>query len=275
MFGRTHKQVLGLALASAALVLAGLGLMVNTAMADSELAQKATNPIGDMIQVQLQYQRGEDIYNLGGSSDVGIVQPVIPFDLPFESVPKLITRTTIPYVSTPDLPGTGSVDGLGDTVLLAFALPKLESQGQLLGLGPALLIPTATEDETGADKWAAGPAAVYINLKTKGFMWGGLAYAYWDFAGDDDRADVSQYYIQPIANKYLPGGWYVGLQDVPWSYNDETDEWNLPIGPRVGKVTKIGNQSVNIFGGVYYNNEETTGTAEWTYKLSLSLLFPQ
>lgn len=250
----------------------GLALLMGPVMA-SDLAQKATNPIGDMVQVQLQYQHGADIYDLGGNSDVGIIQPVIPFDLPFESVPKMITRTTIPYVSTPDLPGSGSVDGLGDTVFLGFFLPKLEAKGQMIGIGPALLLPTATEDETGADKWAAGPAAVYINLEKKGFMWGALAYGYWDFAGDDDREHVAQYNIQPIANKFLPGGWYVGLQDIPWTYNDVTDEWFMPIGPRVGKVTKIGDQSVNIFGGTYYSPVSTTGTAEWTFKLSLSLLF--
>ena len=251
-----------------------VGLMSGSVLAD-DLASKATNPVGDMIQVQLQYQHGSNIYDLDGDSDVGIVQPVIPFDLPWESVPKLITRTTVPYVSTPDLPGSGSVNGLGDTVFLGFFLPKLESKGEIFGIGPALLLPTATEDETGTGKWAAGPAAVYVNLKKKGFMWGGMAYGYWDFAGDDDRDYVAQYNIQPIANKFFPGGWYVGLQDVPWTYNDNTDKWFLPIGPRVGKVVHFGKQAVNIFGGAYYNPVDTTGTAEWTFKLSISLLFPE
>lgn len=250
------------------------GMMSASVLAD-DMATKATNPIGDIIQVQLQYQRGENIYDLDGRSDVGIVQPVIPFDLPFESVPKMITRTTIPYVSTPDLPGTGSVDGLGDTVLLALALPKMKTQGHMLGIGPALGIPTATEDETGSDAWSLGPAAVYINLQTKKLMWGGLFYGLWDFAGDDDRDDVSQINVQPVLNKYFEGGWYVGLQDIPWTYNDETGDWFLPIGPRLGKTTKIGDQPVNIFMGAYYNPEDTAGTAEWTFKLSLSLLFPR
>jgi hypothetical protein len=250
-------------------------LLPQGAHASEELAAKATNPVGDMVQVQFQYQHGTDIYDLDGSSDAYIVQPVIPFDLPFESVPKMITRTTIPYVDTPDLlPDGNSVDGLGDTVFLGFLLPKLDSEGQMFGLGPALLLPTATEDETGSDKWAAGPAAVYINLQKKGLMWGGLVYGYWDVAGDDDREHVASYSVQPIVNKFFPGGWYVGLQDIPWTYNDRTDEWFLPIGPRVGKVTQIGDQKLNIFGGAYYNPEDTTGTAEWTFKFSVSLLFP-
>ena len=102
-------------------------------------------------------------------------------------MPKMITRTTIPYVRTPDLPGVGSKKGLGDTVVLAFGLPKLEAKGQMLGIGPALLLPTATKDETGTEKWAAGPAAVYVNMQHKKIMWGGLFYGLWDYAGSNPR----------------------------------------------------------------------------------------
>lgn len=248
--------------------------LLGSARADSDLASNATNPIGDIMQLQLQYTYGPEIYDLDGESHVGVVQPIIPFDLPFESVPQLITRTTIPYVSTPDLPGSGSVDGLGDTVFLSFLMPKLRSKGQMFGFGPALLLPTATEDETGTEKWAIGPDAAYINLQTKGWMWGLLTWAYWDFAGDDDREHVAQYNIQPVLYEFFPKGWYVGLLDIPWTYDDNTDKWNVPIGPRVGRVTKIGQQSMNIFTGAYYNPADTTGTAKWAIKLSFSFLFP-
>ena len=240
----------------------------------NDLAATATNPIGDLVQVQLQYQYSPQIHGLDGDSHVGIVQPVIPFELPWKSVPTMITRTTIPYVSTPDLPGSGSVNGLGDTVVLALALPKLKTKGHMLGIGPALLAPTASKDETGSNAWALGPAAVYINLRTEKLMWGALGYGYWDVGGGD-RDEVSVLNVQPILNKYFNDGWYLGLQDAPWTYNGETGDWSLPIGPRLGKVTKIGNQSVNVFAGAYYNPEDSTGNAEWTFKFSLSLLFPK
>ena len=34
-------------------------------------------------------------------------------------------------------------------------------------------------------------------------------------------------------------------------YDGNTKEWNMPIRPRFGKVTKLGNQHLNIFGGTY------------------------
>lgn len=261
---------------------AGLGCLVGMLAlpwqaSASELAQAATNPIGDLVQVQVQYQHGSNINDLDGNSDAYILQPVVPFDLPFKSAPKMVTRLTIPYVSTPDLPGSGSVDGFGDSVLLAFVLPKLDSKGQLLGIGPAIGIPTGNKEETGTDAWSLGPAAVYVNTRTKKTLWGALVYGLWDVGGEDDHDDVSQFNIQPIYNKYFNDGWYLGLQDLAWTYNDETDKWFVPIGPRLGKVTKIGSQHMNIFGGAYYNagDDDNVGAAEWTFKLSFSFLFPK
>ena len=242
---------------------------------NADLASTATNPIGDMVQLQFQSLYSPSTWGMDGHSYAGIVQPVVPFDLPWKSMPKLITRTTIPYVGTPDLPGVGSKNGLGDTVVLAFGLPKLDAKGQMFGIGPALLLPTATEDETGTGKWAGGPASVYINMQTKGLMWGVMGYGLWDFAGDSDRGYVSQFNVQPVLNKYFDGGWYLGIQDLTWVYDGKANKWNLPMGPRLGRVTKIGDQAVNIFGGAYYNPVSSVGTSRWSFKLSLSLLFPE
>lgn len=240
------------------------------------LASKATNPVGDMIQVQNQFQYSGNVYNMDGYTQVGIVQPVIPVDLPFKWMPKMITRTTVPYIRSPDLPGVGTQSGLGDTVLLAFGLPEFGLKGQMIGFGPALSFPTATEDELGSEQWSAGPAMVYVDLRTKGQMTGFMFYGLWNFAGEDDRENVAQFNIQPIFNKFFPGGWYAGIQDVPWTYNDTTDKWTLPIGARLGKVVHFGKQAVNIFGAAYYNPvDDNPGAAEWTAKLSVSFLFPE
>ena len=106
-------------------------------------------------------------------------------------------------------------------------------------------------------------------------MRGGLLYGLWDFASSDKRDHVNQINVQPIINKYFDKGWYLGLQDVPWVYDDNTEEWNMPTCRWFGKVTKFGEQHLNIFGGAYYNAESTAGAGKWTFKLSVSLLFPK
>ena len=46
-------------------------------------------------------------------------------------------------------------------------------------------------------------------------------------------------------------------------YDGNTKEWNMPIGPRLDKVTKLGNQHLNIFGGTYNNAESIADTGKW------------
>jgi hypothetical protein len=80
-----------------------------------------------MIQFQVQDVYNWENHNSGGYGNNVIIQPVVPIPMPWEAVPMLITRTTIPYVSTPDLgPGVNRKHGFGDTSLLGLFTPKLQ-----------------------------------------------------------------------------------------------------------------------------------------------------
>jgi hypothetical protein len=57
----------------------------------------------------------------------------------------------------------GDQFGLGDTVQSLFFSPREPGpRGWIWGVGPALLLPTATEDVLGADQWGAGPTGVVL-----------------------------------------------------------------------------------------------------------------
>ena len=83
--------------------------------------------------------------------------------------------------------------------------------------------------------------------------------------------------VQPIVTKHFSGGWYASLPDVPQTYNFKTNNWNLQLGPRVGKVTKFGKQAVNLFGQVTYNSldHDDEVAADWSFKVNMTLLFPK
>ena len=132
------------------------------------LAAAATNPISNLIQFQMQNSYSPHSYNASGYSNIGIIQPVIPVKLGWEKVPLLVTRTTLPYISTPDLDeGVGRKDGFGDIVAQGYFLPKLKTKGVMAGLGYNLTIPSAGDnDYVGSGKWSLGPGAVYFNLQT-------------------------------------------------------------------------------------------------------------
>jgi len=243
------------------------------------LAGAATNPIANLVQFQIQNQYTPSNNNVSGSSNAFILQPVIPIKLSSEAVPLLVTRTTLPYINTPDFDGgVGTQEGFGDLVAQGYFIPKLESKGVMVGFGYNLTVPTAgSNDFTGSGKWSLGPGFVYFNLRTPDFQWGILNYSSFSFASQDSsRSHVSETNLQPIATWHWGEGWYAGTPDIPQTYNFRTEHWTTALGGRVGKVLKWGHQPVNLFGQATYNSEDHDNeiSPEWSYKVNLTFLFP-
>jgi hypothetical protein len=150
---------------------------------DAELAQELSNPLADLMSIPFQMNYDSDI----GPADDGWklqtnIQPVIPFHLNDDW--NLISRTIIPVIDQEDISvGAGSQFGLGDINLSLFFSPRKPTSGGITwGIGPVLLLPTATDSLLGADKWGAGPAAVA--LTTRGpWILGMLANHIWSYAG--------------------------------------------------------------------------------------------
>lgn len=248
----------------------------------ANLAAAATNPIAPMVQFQLQDTYNWKNYNSNGYSNVTVVQAVAPIPLPWKSVPMLITRSTLPWVTTPNF--DGPVDrhrGFGDFEMLMLATPKLKTKGVEIGLGVNTSWPTAGDNDfTGSGKYEAGPAALYINMRTPHFQWGLFVHQLWDYASstnDQDRSGVSKISIQPILTYHFGKGWYVQSPESPQAYNFKTNEWSWNLGPVLGRVFKIGKLPVKLFGAAYYNPTEPDDgpAAEWTAKVGITALFPE
>jgi hypothetical protein len=245
----------------------------------SSLAEQATNPVSNLMQIQLQNSYNWDNYNSSGASNTFIVQPVIPISLPWKAVPLWISRTTLPYIRTPGFPVVGHEHGFGDITMNNFFTLNLGLKGQTIGIGPTFVFPTAGDNEfTGNGKWQAGPTFLYINHATK-TQFGILAYQLWSFASTSsgkDRPGVSKIALQPFVNQHLDKGWYVGSPDAPQFYDWKTDKWQLNLGGQVGRVFKIGKQPVKMFGEILHNPVDNGGpTAKWTAKFGLTFLFPE
>jgi len=204
--------------------LAGLlaGLVSGYAFAGDDLGEAATNPVSNLIQFRLQDAYNPSVYNADSYSNAAIVQTVIPLTSlakKFDSLKGIVTRATLPYISTPDLDGVGRQHGFGDTNLLAFAVPKAAPKNTVWGIGPAMNIPTGGTDEyTGSGSWQAGPAGVVMVTPRKGLQVGAMVFHVWDFHDiRSDAADVSTTSIQPILTQHFDKGWYVSLPDTPQS----------------------------------------------------------
>lgn len=238
----------------------------------ADLARQSQNPIASLISVPFQNSTNFGVGEFDRTSNILNIQPVIPTALNEDWV--LVNRTIIPLAYQPELvPGVGNTFGLGDIIYQGFFSPK-GSGSFTWGVGPAIVLPTATDEVLGTGKWSIGPAAV--GLVTRGpIVAGALVNNVWSIAGDGDRANVSLLTLQPFFNYNFAGGWYATTSPIinaNWLATGE--KWTVPIGGGFGRVFPIGRQPVNISLQGYWNAVRPEGAAEWTLRAQVTLLFP-
>ena len=168
--------------------------------------------------------------------------------------------------------GGSAATGLGDILTSFFFSPKGGSV--IWGVGPVFLLPTATDDLLGADKWGAGPTAVV--LKQSGpWTYGALANHIESFAGTSRRADVSATFIQPFLTYITPTQTTLAINSES-TYDWETNKWSVPINFTAAQMMRFGNQLVQIGGGLrYWITAPDAGPEDWGLRLQFTLLFPK
>ena len=238
-----------------------------------ELAKAAQNPIASMISLPFQNNTNLNIGPNDSTQNILNIQPVWPFEINDDW--NFITRTIIPVVSNPDvLTGEGRVDGIGDTLFTGFLSPK-DSGDVTWGVGPALLLPTATEDTLGQDTWGAGISAVVLTMPGK-WVIGSLLSNVWSVGGGE--ADINLFTWQYFINYNLDDGWYVVTAPIitaNWEA-DSDHRWTVPLGGGVGKIFRIGKQPINAQLSLY-NNVVTPDDygADWQVRAQMQFMFPK
>lgn len=239
----------------------------------AELAKKLSNPISSLISLPIQSN-----FDFGAGPDGNgfqyklNVQPVIPIELNNDW--NVISRTIMPFVDQENVIGTTDQTGLSDTVQSFFFSPKEPtSGGWIWGAGPVFLLPTATDDLLGGEKWGTGPTAVLLK-QSKGWTYGALANHLWSFAGENSRQEVSLTYLQPFLS-YTTGQQTTFLVNAESTFDWQNTQWSVPLNTAVSQLVKIAGAPVQFqLGGRYYAEGPDNGP-EWGLRFAVTLLWPK
>lgn len=238
------------------------------------LAKQLSNPVASLISVPFQYNVDFDIGSEQGDKHYLNLQPVIPLGL--NESTNLITRVIMPVIYQDDVFGnSGSQFGLGDMTPSFFFSPKEPVHGWILAAGPVLLLPTATDELLGAEKWGAGPTALALQQTAEGWTYGALVNHIWSFAGDDDRADVNATFLQPFLTCTTPTQWTFAL-NIESTYDWEAEQWSVPVNVNASKLLRLGNQLVSLGGGLrYWVDSPDSGAEGLGFRMTVTLLYPR
>ena len=235
-----------------------------------ELARQTQNPVASLISVPLQ---GNWDFGLGEREATGTllnIQPVMPFAISRST--NVILRVIMPLSSQPAPDGT-RINGMGDVLASAFFSPARPGR-VIWGVGPAILLPAATSNRLGSEKFGIGPTAVVL-VQPGRWTLGGLVNHIWSVSGAIDRSDVSSTFVQPIINYNLGGGLAAGLT-IEATANWEADEtWTAPMLFTISKVTTLGKRPVNFSVGAGPHLASPEDGASWRFRLSATFLYPR
>lgn len=270
--GVVIRRTLGiLAMAVSALC---CGIMPSQAQESGSLAKQAQNPIANLISIPLENDFAPQTGYKQEDSYVLQMKPVVPFHLSNDW--NLITRTIVPIAQVPDLaPNVSGVRGLGDVELSLFFSPA--KVGRVIwGAGPAISVPTATQDLLGTKKLSVGPAVVV--LRSQGhWLFGALVQNLFSVAGPSARPDVNQMLMQPFVNYNLRRGWYFVSSPVITANWEATpaNTWTVPVGGGVGRIVHFGELPVNVSTQFFRNTSYAEGTSRWSARFQMQFLFPK
>jgi hypothetical protein len=199
----------------------------------------SNNPLANIKALNFQNYYIPDIYGLPDqTANTFWIRGVFP-------VKRWVFRASLPIKTVPAV-ALDAESGVGDFDIFAAYLISDPSSPNQYGVGPLLVVPTATDDALGTGKWQIGAAAVTFLMANPMIQGGGLLTWQASFAGDSDRASTSLIVAQPFGFWQLGGGAY--LRSAPlWVFNLKTGDYVIPFGLGIGKVLKVNRTVFNLF----------------------------
>jgi hypothetical protein len=199
------------------------------------------------------------------------VQPVLP--LPINDDVNLISRTIVPFVSQPLADGE-RITGIADIQQQIYFSPA--HPGKLIwGFGPIFSFPTATNAAVQTGQFALGPTAVLLTMQGP-WVIGAVANNLFKIAGSDNTTAINSFFAQPFINYNLKRGWaFSTAPAITADWNAESgQQWTVPLGLGVSKITRVGSQPMNVIIQYYRNVVRPDAAGADVVRMQFTLLYP-
>ncbi len=247
---------------------------VTATESQAELAKKSLNPVADLISLPLQFNQDYHIGPADATKTWLNIQPVVPVHM--NENWNLIIRTIVPFIEMQSpSPGGERHDGWGDITQSFFLSPRDPVGGWILGAGPVLYYPTATDDALGAEKWGLGQTIVALRQE-HGFTYGILANQISSFAGNKGRSEISMLYLQPFLG-YTTKTYTTFMVNTESTYDWKTSQWTVPVNFMLTQMLKVGKQPLSLQLGYRWYPEapDQPGGPDKGIRFALTFLFPK
>lgn len=258
-------------------IICSLGLCSSSVFSaeSDDIAKKLSNPVANLISVPFQLNFDDNIGAAENTQRYQLnIQPVIPVEL--NENWNLISRTILPVnYQTYKHTDKGDDWGTGDIVQSLFLSPSNTTpSGITWGVGTAMLFPTASEKQLGADQYGLGPTAVILK-QSEGWTFGALANHIWAVENHGNVENVNSTFLQPFVSYTYPSSLTIALNSEA-TYDWNTEKSNIPVNLMATKIVKLNGQLISVGGGVKYWAQDTDASPkDFGFRLIASFIFPK
>jgi hypothetical protein len=253
-----------------------------TATPEEKLEQEFTDPLSSLPQLSVRDAYSPANYGTDIQTNLLIIRPIIP-RLPSNTLLPLdqLVRPTFALVTVPSLRG-GSRTEFGDLPLFDLAvLPWInrENSGLLVGVGPALVFPTATSTSAGQGAWQAGPAVGAVYSGIRGLLIGFILQNPISFAyTSPKRPPQNTLEFQPVLALHLWDKWYLRSAEADWTMGWRRHASTiLPLSAGIGRtVVRPGLPPMSFFvtGQWTVYRQYAPATPQTTVNFGMAIGFP-
>jgi hypothetical protein len=240
------------------------------------LSERASNPITNLSQLQLENDFSPRNYGSKESSNKILLKPLIAFNktdsFPFEQ----LIRVKFQIPSLPKSAETRKGTSMGDTQFFDLFITEEPAWGRW-GIGPMAIFPTATTLDAGQGKWQIGPALGLSILKFPGWQIGFLAQNPISFAGNSHKSKQNYLLFQPfIIYHFLKNSYFISNSE--WTINWLNHTRQIPVNVGLGYTASLGKLKVDSllqFQYMAYQNATTSASFvnQYTIQISFNILF--